>query len=338
MQNPDITAESRKSDHITLAFQSRTVTTDSRFDYEPMLAPHPQKGVNEPFSFLGKTMNAPLWVSSMTGGTEKARIINHNLARACGEFGMGMGLGSCRQLLYSDEFFADFNIRPLMGDAVPMFANLGVAQLEHLLAKKEWHRVDTMIEKLRADGLIIHVNPLQEWLQPEGDRFERSPIDLIQEILTLAKYPIIVKEVGQGFGKKSIETLLRLPIAALDFAAAGGTNFAKLELLRSSPEQQAIFEALALVGHTATEMVEMTNEILQKVPKSEIRCSQIIVSGGIRHFLDGYYCMEKLQLPSIYGQASGFLEHAQGSYEQLQSYVTAQIEGLAVAKAFLRVR
>ncbi|MGB1216306.1 MAG: isopentenyl-diphosphate delta-isomerase, partial [Saprospiraceae bacterium] len=177
----DPNAADRKKDHINLAFQSQIAqgTLDERFYYEPLLAAHPERGSLPKIRFLGKDMKAPLWVSSMTGGTLVANTINHNLARACGEFGMGMGLGSCRQLLRSDEYLKDFSVRHLMGDNLPLYANLGIAQLEQLLEKGETFLVDNLLEKLQADGLIVHVNPLQEWLQPEGDRFKYPPIETI---------------------------------------------------------------------------------------------------------------------------------------------------------------
>ena len=104
--NPDPTAISRKKDHIDLAFKSQVESgaLDRRFNYEPALAAHPEPGSIPPLRFLGKTLHTPIWVSSMTGGTGHARTINRNLARACAEFGMGMGLGSCRQLLYPDGY------------------------------------------------------------------------------------------------------------------------------------------------------------------------------------------------------------------------------------------
>ncbi|MEM1214799.1 MAG: isopentenyl-diphosphate delta-isomerase [Bacteroidota bacterium] len=340
LPDDDPTAAERKEDHIALAFKSQVQSgeLDRRFSYEPLLAAHPARGSWPSFSFLGKTMRAPLWVSSMTGGTEKAQRINQNLARACGEFGMGMGLGSCRPLLYSDERLPDFAVRHLIGEEQLLFANLGIAQLEQLITEKELWRVPAMLEKLAADGLIVHVNPLQEWLQPEGDRFQRSSLETIETVLNeLPNVPLVVKEVGQGMGRASLRALLRLPLAAIDFAASGGTNFAKLELLRSTPEQQLIYEPLACIGHTAEEMVSITNELVVELG-DQVACQQVIISGGVRNFLDGYYLMEKLSLLSIYGQASAFLRHAQGDYAQIQTYVTSQIQGLELAKAFLQIR
>lgn len=201
----DPTAAERKKDHIELAFKSRIAAEglDPRFYYEPLLAPHPTSGSLPPVSFLGKTLRLPIWVSSMTGGTAMARIINHNLAKACGAFGMGMGLGSCRQLLYSDEYLPDFDVRDLMGSEVPLFANLGVAQIEQLMENQELERIPILLKKLRADGLIIHVNPLQEALQPEGDVFRLSPLEVIKTVLNTFDALIIVKEVGQGMGPES---------------------------------------------------------------------------------------------------------------------------------------
>lgn len=334
----DPNAESRKSDHIELALRAQVAAGElnSRFWYEPLFAAHPSDRAWPAFAFLGSQFKAPLWVSSMTGGTEKAKTINRNLARACGEFGMGMGLGSCRSLLYSDDRLADFAVKPLMGEQ-PLYANLGIAQLEQLIAQNELYRIDAMMQKLEADGLIIHVNPLQEWLQPEGDRFAQSPLETIESILAHVQVPIIVKEVGQGMGPASLKALLQLPLAALDFAAAGGTNFAKLELLRDTNERQATYAPLYQVGHSAAEMLGLVNQIAEELGAKR-QCGALIISGGIKNFLDGYYLVEKANLPAVYGQASGFLQYAQGEYEALKEYVAAQIAGLSVAKAYLRAK
>lgn len=333
----DPTAAERKRDHIELAFKSQVPNLDSRFSYEPLFAAHPERGSLKPFDFLGKTVKTPMWVSSMTGGTALARTINRNLATAAAEFGFGMGLGSCRQLLYSDETFDDFNVRPILGDNVPLFANLGIAQLELLIDRNETFLIQRMVEKLRADGLIIHINPMQEWLQPEGDRFKRAPLETIETLLQTIDCQLIVKEVGQGFGKETLKKLFELPLAAIDFAAAGGTSFSMLELLRGSDFRKNTFGGLAAIGHSAVEMVDFTNEIIEELGDRR-RCGQVIVSGGIQDFLDGFYCIKKLPLPAVYGQASAFLKHAQGDYVTLRTFVDAQIQGLELAEAFLKVQ
>lgn len=335
----DTNAVARKKDHIELAFKSQIKENqvDKRFYYEPVLSKHPDKNTLPHFRFLGKTMRSPLWVSSMTGGTELANKINHNLARACQDFGMGMGLGSCRSLLYSDEYLKDFNVRPLIGNDLPLYANLGIAQLEQLVDNNEYYIIENLINKLNADGLIIHVNPLQEWLQPEGDRFKYAPIDTIKRLIDRLDLKIIVKEVGQGMGYESLKALFQLPLEAIDFAANGGTNFAKLELLRSNEMKQAIYGQLANVGHSAEDMVGITNQVLVELGQKAL-CKQVIISGGIQSFLDGYHLINKLQTNCVYGQASAFLKHARGSYEELYDYVDAQVEGLELANAFLKVR
>lgn len=336
----DPTAVARKRDHIELAFRSQVESgaLDNRFYYEPLLAAHPDAQILQPFAFLGKTLSAPMWVSSMTGGTEWAKTINHNLARACRDFGMGMGLGSCRSLLFGNDTFEDFNVRPAMGTDLPLFANLGVAQVEQLLHSGKLDLVDKLLNRLQADGLIIHVNPLQEAMQPEGDRFRRAPLGTIADFLE--KRPstkVVVKEVGQGMGYESLKALFQLPIEAVDFAASGGTNFAMLELLRGDEQKKEALEPLAFVGHGAEEMVAFTNQIVAELG-DRLRCQQVIISGGVKNFLDGYYLLEKIQLPAVFGQASGFLRHARGSYDELATFVESQIEGLKLAKAFLKVR
>jgi isopentenyl-diphosphate delta-isomerase len=328
--------ENRKKDHIELAFQSQTLTNeiDNRFFYEPMISAHPV-GLPGNFFLAGKKLKAPIWISSMTGGTELAGRINNNLARAASEFGLGMGLGSCRIILDDNKHLPDFNVRDTLGKDLPLFANLGIAQLEELILKKELGKIDSLLSKLRADGLIIHVNPLQEWFQPEGDRLRRPPLESIEILLKQAGYPIIVKEVGQGMGFESLRALLELPLESVEFAAFGGTNFAKVELLRTNEGMRQIFEPISKVGHDATDMTEMVNSISLE---GKVQCKNIIISGGIRTFLDGYYLIRKSLLPAIYGQASGFLKYAREDYEQLRVYTEYQVKGLEMAYAFLRIK
>lgn len=326
--------EDRKKDHIHLAFDAMVTKeeADKRFMYEPMLAGHPINEL-EPFEFLGKEMKLPFWISSMTGGTQRAGVINTNLAKAAGEFGLGMGLGSCRALFESDIHWDDFKMRPLISDAYPLYANLGIAQVEKLIANNQTDKIDYLNQQLHTDGTIIHINPLQEAFQPEGDRLQHPPIETIQAILELVKSPIIVKEVGQGMGYESIKSLLMLDIAALEFGALGGTNFTKLEQMRA--QNSSIFEGFAQVGHTAAEMTHMVNQIVDKHP---VKCKQIIISGGIRSILDGYYLQKICKLPAVVGMGSAFLSYALKDYRQLQFLIQDMKKTWLLAENYLRIR
>ena len=330
--------EERKSDHLKLTDSAlmEHILNDKRFNYEPLQAIHPSPHEDISFSFLDKKMAAPLWISSMTGGTKEALIINENLAKACAEFKLGMGLGSCRQLLHNKKYLEQFNWRFLLKDR-PFYANLGIAQVEQLLEAGEEERLLRLVDMLEADGLIIHVNPLQEWLQMEGDRFRVTPLKTLESLLKKVSLKIIVKEVGQGMGPKSLNALLDLPLAAIDFAAFGGTNFSKIEILRSNKKNLL---PLASIGHTAEEMVSMTQLLLKE--RKQKGCTQFIVSGGIKSFLDGFYLCQKLEqrgeAKAVYGQAHALLQRACRNYNDLQSYIASQIEALKLAKNYLHLK
>lgn len=336
----DSVLESRKSDHLdlTLKAQMNALEVDSRFYYEPIFNSHPKNKTDcQEVNFLGKSLKAPIWISSMTGGTGAARHINQNLARACGEFGLGMGLGSCRSLLTSQKDFNDFALRDLIGDSSPFYSNLGISQVEELVWNGEIKKIESLVESLSADGLIIHLNPLQEWFQPEGDKLNYSALETIKKLLEESDLSIIVKEVGQGMGPASLEALMRLPLKAIEFGAFGGTNFSKLESIRDFDKNHSEHMELTKVGHHADEMVELTNTIINKLG-TEAKCQDFIISGGVSTFLQGYYLIEKSQGNAIYGQAKAFLSAAGGDYSILQEYILKQIEGISMAEKFLTVR
>lgn len=328
--------EHRKKDHIELAFKSRTTLPemDRRFHYEPMLQGHPEGGL-KPFTFLGKEHRVPMWVSSMTGGTKLAGTINRNLAMACKEFGMGMGLGSCRIIMNDDTYFEDFNMRDLIGDQLPLWANLGIAQVEELVSNKQVSKAADLVKRLRADGLIVHVNPMQEWFQPEGDILTVPPLDTLRHLIDHFPFPVIVKEVGQGMGPESLRVLLQLPLQAIEFAAFGGTNFAKVELLRDEGGHRALYEPLSMIGEDVYSMLDYVSEI---VAVESTLCKELIISGGVTNFLDGYYLVKKSPLPAVYGMASTFLKYAREDYDALRDYVHSQVRGLEMAHAYLSIK
>lgn len=328
---------SRKDSHLGLALQSQYSQTDPRFYYEPMIAPHPDKNDTWETVLGAKKMRFPIWISSMTGGTSKTNEVNKRLAATAGRFGLGMGIGSARIAIEDPSKAKDFDLRPILGDDTPFYLNFGIAQIEELLKFKGIYKLENLRKQLSADGFIIHVNPLQEWMQPEGNKIESPPVDTIKRFLEETNgRPLIVKEVGQGFGPASTKALLALPLTAIEFAAAGGTNFSKVELLRNEAKSRFLNPFIG-VGQTAEEMVNIVNQLT--IEMGDIRkCNQIIISGGIRNFLDGYYLIMKSKLNAIYGQASSFLEYALQSQEALDEFVQYQTEGLLLAKTYLKIK
>ncbi len=318
-----------------MAFDSQTgyPEQDRRFIYEPLLAAHPEKEP-QPILFLGRQMKYPLWISSMTGGTGVAKNINRNLARACREFGLGMGLGSCRKILFDKTYWDDFDVRDELGPDQPFWANLGVAQVEQLLKQKNEQAIVDLVGELRTDGLIVHVNPLQEWFQPEGDIITQPPIDTIAELLQKTEVPIIVKEVGQGMGRESLKQLLMLPLAAVEFAAYGGTNFSKLEMMREDENLSVIHEPFAFVGQTAEQMLKDVNSLAEEFG---LVAPSLIISGGIKSYLDGYFLVSKSVLPAVFGMASAVLKHATGDYNELRIYLENLLNAYRMAETYLRV-
>lgn len=323
------TSSRRKDDHITLAQQSmiETALMDDRFFYEPMLSGHPNL-INKNKKIFGKNIESPFWISSMTGGSAKAYGLNRVLAKMANKYKIGMGLGSCRCLMESSIRFEDFNLRSILGDDLPFFANIGIAQIEEInIDKKKREFFLSQIQRLAVDGLIIHVNPLQEWLQPEGDRFQFSPIESISRFTNLCpETKIIVKEVGQGFGPRSMAAILNLPIIGIEFASFGGTNFSRLEMLRSDKKNHQ--SNLAFVGHSVMEMIEFYNQV-GNFDK------EVILSGGVTNFLDGYYFQQLIKTNSVIGMAGEVLRYALEGEQALDDFMSQQVEGHRFAQQFL---
>lgn len=328
---------SRKDLHLDLALQSQHSLVDDRFYYEPMMAAHPDENAHWEVDFGKKKMNFPIWVSSMTGGTAKTNEVNKRLAKMVNRFGFGMGVGSARIAVEDSTREEDFNLRPLLGESAPFYLNFGIAQIEKYMDSGELYKLKALASRIDADGFIIHVNPMQEWMQPEGDRIVNAPIETIHRFIDeMPDAQLIVKEVGQGFGPESMKALLKLPLVAVEFAAAGGTNFSKLELLRDKVKSQFMMPFVG-VGHTAVEMVDILNEAIQDLGDAR-KCERVIVSGGLKNYLDGYYLIKKAKIDAVYGQASAFLKQALISQETLDEFAHYQTEGLLLARQFLNIK
>jgi len=225
-------------------------------------------------------------------------------------------------------------MRKIIGEKQPLFANLGISQIEKSLFSNEISKIEDMVGKLDADGLIIHINPFQEWLQPEGDRITRTPIEIIEDFSSRTKMDLIVKEVGQGMGPESLKRLMKLPVV-IEFGAYGGTNFSQLEISRRS-DQNIDLQKLAHIGHNFEEMINLFNILLKE--EIGLKFKGVIVSGGIGDFLDGYYAVQKLDTSCVYGQASTLLKEARISYDALKKYIQKQIDGYNLASEFLTLR
>jgi len=357
----DENSKERKHHHLEMADQAQTPGHQRlpRFlqhcTYEPLFSAHPERwttanknSLKANMKFLGKNLNYPIWISSMTGGVGAAKHINQNLAMMAREFGFGMGLGSCRPLLRDDFYFSDFNLRPIIGNDVPFFANIGMAQVEQFYLQKDYSPLLTLVDRLKVDGLIIHVNPLQEYFQPEGDRLLCPPLEVLSDFINKFSMPLIVKEVGQGMGPKSLNALMNLPVAAIELAGHGGTNFTALELKRKKRDLNSAVDTLeenspmmnfAHVGHSVDEMVKFIRDIESVNQENRNLTNHFIISGGIKDALDAWPLLLKLD-PELSGRvligmARTFLGHATSDYKKLQKFAVEVVDGLNLASKYI---
>jgi len=184
-------------------------------------------------TLFGKRLAAPILVSSMTGGTERAELINQRLAEAVQERRVALGVGSQRAALEDPTAAASFVVRRYAPDAL-IFANLGAVQLNYGYGVDECHRAVEMVE---ADALILHLNPLQEILQPEGDTNWRGVLAGIEAVCRQLKSPVIAKEVGWGISAEMARRLIDAGVSAIDVAGAGGTSWSEVEKHRAPTER-----------------------------------------------------------------------------------------------------
>ena len=171
--------------------------------------------------FLGAELRAPVLVGAMTGGAELSRTINRNLAEAAQKLGIGMMLGSQRIMLDNDAAARSFEVRELAPDVL-LIGNIGLAQLSDAAIPK----LAAALERVGADALAVHTNPLQEAMQDNGDTDFSGSLERLRRVAEELPCPVLVKEVGHGIGAEAAEKLRGLPIAAVDVAGAGGTSWA----------------------------------------------------------------------------------------------------------------
>jgi len=226
---------------------------------------------------LGARLRAPLVVSAMTGGTGEAGAINDRLARAAREHGVGMCLGSGRALLDDPGLLRTYasGVRPPL-----LLANLGAAQLRGPAGPG---RAEALVELLDADGLSLHLNPLQEAVQPEGEPTFAGVVDAIAAVVErIAPRPVVVKEVGFGLDPEDVALLRAAGVAAVDVAGAGGTNWALVEGHRT-PGAGAVASAFADWGLATAEAVV---EARRAAPDLAV-----LASGGVSDGVDAAKCL-----------------------------------------------
>ncbi|KAF0112299.1 MAG: isopentenyl-diphosphate delta-isomerase [Chloroflexi bacterium] len=259
-------------------------------------------------SFLGHSLKAPLLISSMTGGTVEGLKININLARAAEERGIAFGLGSQRAGLESEKVAKSFNLRR-WAPHIPIYANLGAIQLNNGYGLDDCKRI---IEMASANALILHLNPLQEALQPEGQTNFAGLAKKIEMICKQLGVPVIAKEVGWGISEKVAKTLVNLGVSCIDVAGAGGTSWSQVEKFRNDAE-----ERIRISSHFQDWGIP-TGEAIQLVCRAVPEIS-VIASGGLRKGLD---LAKSLALgASIGGIAGGFLKAATQSSEAVTSLI-----------------
>src|SRR5665213_915222 len=176
-------------------------------------------------AFLGQPLRAPLLISSMTGGTARAGEVNRRLARGAEAAGIAFALGSGRAMLEDERLRETFDVRSVAPKVV-LFANLGAVQLNYGVRSEDARR---LVETLGANGLYLHLNPLQEALQSGGDTNFRSLEPRIAALCAALDVPVIAKSVGSGIAPSTAARLVDCGVAAIDVAGAGGTSWARVE-------------------------------------------------------------------------------------------------------------
>lgn len=278
---PETVTQSRKADHIRICLeeqvQCQAIATGlekyrfihtclPEFDFDQ---------VDISTSFLGKTLGAPILISSMTGGTPLAATINQRLAEVAQEYKLAMGVGSQRVAIEKPQVIDSFAIRKYAPDAL-LFANLGAVQLNYDYGVEQCQRI---IDMLAADALILHLNPLQECIQPQGDKKFHGLLAKIEALCNQLPIPVIVKEVGNGISARMAEVLIGVGVQAIDVAGAGGTSWALVESERAqTPIQRRLGRTFADWGIPTAECITSIRQIAPQIP--------LIASGGLRHGLD----------------------------------------------------
>jgi len=274
----------RKADHIRISLsknvEARKVTTgfeDVYFIHKALPEIDKQK-IDLSTTVFNHRFAAPLIIGAITGGTTEAAKINATIAEAVEELGVGMGVGSQRVAIEDKKLEKTFAIARKKAPTAFLIANIGGVQLVHGYGLKE---VKKAIEMIEADAIAIHLNPLQEVVQPEGQTNFKGVLEKIGEIAKEVNRPVIAKETGAGISAEEAEKLEALGVKGIDVGGAGGTSFAAVEYYRAKGEGNSFQRRLGDVFWdwgipTAASIVEVSQSV--SIP--------VIASGGIRDGVD----------------------------------------------------
>ena len=273
--------ETRKADHLRICLeedvQFRTESNGlNRYRFTHCCLPELDANeIDIRTTFLGKNLGAPLLISSMTGGTQQAQEINYRLAEIAQHYRLAMGVGSQRVAVEKPEVIPTFAVRSLAPDIL-LFANLGAVQLNYTYGLEQCLRV---VDILEADALILHINPLQEFVQVNGDKNFKDLLNKIETICHQLPIPVIAKEVGNGISGAMATKLINAGVSAIDVAGAGGTSWAKVESERAQTSlQRNLGKTFADWGIPTAECVQSIRSLYPEIP--------LIASGGLRNGLD----------------------------------------------------
>ncbi len=273
--------EQRKADHIRINLEEdvsfdRLTTNLERYHFVHQALPELNLAeIDLSVSFFGKSLRAPLLISSITGGTEQAQVINRDLAAAAQAAGIAMGLGSLRAALEDPSLADSSRVRSVAPDIL-LFANLGAVQLNYGYTVDDCRRAVEMVE---ADALILHFNALQEALQPEGNTNFAGLLGKVEAVCKRLEVPVVAKEVGWGFSQEVTRRLADAGIAAIDVAGAGGTSWRQVEMHRADTEvRRQVAATFRDWGIPTAESIQMVRRGAPGLP--------IIASGGLRNGLD----------------------------------------------------
>ena len=276
-----VATQSRKADHLRICldedvqFHSNTTGLE-RYRFTHCCLPEIDRDeIVLKTTFLGKQLNAPLLISSMTGGTQQAGMINRRLAEVAQEYKNAMGVGSQRVVVEKPQLASTFAVRSLAPDIL-LFANIGAVQLNYSYGLEQCLHV---VDILEADALILHLNPLQECVQSKGDTNFRGLLEKITHLCEKLPVPVIAKEVGNGISAVMAEKLIAAGVTAIDVAGAGGTSWAKVESERAeNAQQRRLGMTFADWGLPTAECIRSIRDVAPEIP--------LIASGGLRHGLD----------------------------------------------------